>query len=183
MKKGQPKERVEYDDRRLSSAFFWFQEGIAEYFGGAVKDNENEGEWKIGALQKGRMGFFKMMLNAKKSWSVEDFLFADQGQIRTRARGREGGAMTEELNALMYSQGWTLVHYFLHGENGKWREPFLKVIRNELRGVTGKVYLLEAFGLPSRADDPKVKAWIAEIEKGYLAYLEKLFHQMAAGGR
>src|SRR5688572_15793916 len=173
-KKGQPKERVEYDDRRLSSGFFWFQEGIAEYFGGAVKDKKNEGEWKIGAPQRQRMAFFKMMLQQKKTWPVEDFLYADQGDIRRRAAGREGGNMKEELNLLMYSQGWTLVHYFMHGDGEKWREPFLKMVRNELRGITGKVYLHEAFGLPKRSDDPKVKAWIQEIEKGYLAHLDKL---------
>ena len=172
-KKGQPKERVEYDDRRLSSAFFWFQEGIAEYFGGAVKDKKTEGEWKIGAPQRGRMAFFKMMQQQKKIWTVEDFLYQDQRGIRTRAAGREGGAMSEELYGLMYSQGWTLVHYFLHGDGGKWREPFLKMVRNELRGVTGKVYLLQAFGLPTRSDDPKVKAWMQEIEKGYLGHLDK----------
>ncbi|HEU4394211.1 MAG TPA: hypothetical protein VFS92_01520, partial [Planctomycetota bacterium] len=101
-KKGQPKERVEYDDRRLNSGFFWFQEGIAEYFGGAVKDKNIDGEWRIGALQGGRMAFFKMMLNAKKTWAVEDFLYADSSQIRTRAAGREGGQMSEELFGLMY---------------------------------------------------------------------------------
>ena len=184
-KEGRPPEKVEYTDRRLSSAFFWFQEGIAEYFGGAVRDEEKEGEWRIGALQKGHLRFFHHMKSQKPpmTWPVEEFLFEDQGHIRIRAGIRGGGLGREELNALMYAQGWTLVHYFLHGEGGKWRERFLAFMRNELTGKSSKPYLLEAFGLPKRSDDPKVKAFLGEIEEGYARYFEALHKEMTGGKR
>jgi hypothetical protein len=67
----------------------------------------------------------------------------------------------------------------MHGDGEKWRESFQKVIRNELHGVTGKVYLLEAFGLPRRSDDPKVMAWMKEIEAGYIKHFEKLMRELA----
>jgi hypothetical protein len=182
-KAGEPKEKVQYEDGRLRSGFFWFQEGIAEYFGVEVKEKGKADEWKIGSLQPDRLVFFKMMQGQGKTWSLEDFLFADQGQIYNRAGVKGGGTMTDEMKGLMYSQGWVLVHYLLHGEGEKWRAPFLKVIRNELSGVTGKPALLQAFGLPNRSDDPKVQAWMKEIEAGYLKHFEKLMKDLtrAAG--
>ena len=177
-KKGEPKERVEYGDSRLRSGFFWFQEGIAEYFGVDAKVKGKD-EWKVGAIQPGRLMFFLAMRAANKTWPIEDFLYADQTHIYARAGVRGGGTMTDEMKSLMYSQGWVLVHYLLHGDGEKWRAPFLKVMANELRGISGKPALLDAFGLPRRADDPKVKAWMDEIEAGYLKHLDALGKRMA----
>jgi hypothetical protein len=175
-KNGDMFEPVKWDDHRLHSSFFWFQEGIAEYFGGAGLAKREE-DWKVGILQKNRIDFFRFEKDRQppKTWPVEDFLFADQSQIETRSKVRGGGAgMGDELKGLMYAQGWTMVHYLLNGEDGKWRPGFLSMIRNELSGVTGKPYLLKAFGLPPRSDDPKVKAFVQEIETGYLKYFDRI---------
>ncbi len=185
-KDGEPKEAVRYDDSRLRSTMFWFQEGIAEYFGGADPVPGKEGEWTIGALQRERLGFFKFMQKRGSLWSLDDFLFADQVQITNRAKVKGGGLQGDELKGLMYSQGWTLVHFFLEGGGGKYRERFLKLMKNELSGRSGKPYLLEAFGLPKRTDDPKFKEFIDEVEVGYMKYFEELFQRMMkemAGGK
>jgi hypothetical protein len=179
-KKGEPLEKVQFEDHRLASSFFWFQEGIAEYFGGAGL-GATESEWKIGNLQKGRMAFFSYMKSLKKTWPLEDFLFSDQGKIDAFAKTKTGGAGGEELKVLMYSQGWTLVHYFLNGEGGKWRDQFHALMRNELSGRSGMPYLLQAFGLVDskgvqlRSTDPKVAAFIKEVEAGYLKYFDDLW--------
>jgi hypothetical protein len=173
-KDGSPPERVQFEDNRLHSAFFWFQEGIAEYFGGLVKDKDPAQAWMLDDHLRNRAAHFAYMRSQKKHWAVEDFLFADQGQIYARAGVKSGGAGGDELRGLMYAQGWTMVQYLLHGDGGKWREKFCRMIRNELQGKTGKPYLLEAFGLPKRSDDPKVKAFLEELEKGYTRYADEM---------
>ncbi len=187
-KAGKPPEPVSFDDHRLHSAFFWFQEGIAEYFGAAGL-GRTEAEWKLGRLQKGRMGFFQFMKGQNKVWPVEEFLFADQAQIQNLSAVKGGGAgMGDELKGLMYSQGWTLVHYFLHGGEGKYRAAFLELMRNEMKGISGKVYLLQAFGLKDangralRGDDPKVKAFMADLQAEYIRHFENLMKKGLAGG-
>jgi hypothetical protein len=171
-KEGKAIEKVEFDDDRLRSAFFWFQEGIAEYFGGAVKDRKNEGEWKIGALQVGRLMSYAD--KKAKRWAVPDFLYLDQGRIYARAKVMSGGLSGDELKEMMYCQGWGLVHYFLHGEGGRWREKFCTFMREELCGRSGKIYLLRSFGLPTKSEDPKVQAFMKEIDEGYTKYMDGL---------
>ncbi len=177
-KNGEPKEAVRYEDSRLRSSMFWFQEGIAEYFGGARKAEGKEDEWTIGELQPERLMFFKFMQKRGSLWPLEDFLFADQVQITNRAKVKGGGLQGDELKGLMYSQGWTLVHYFLHGEGGKYRQRFLNLVKNELSGKSGKPYLLEAFGLPKSTQDPKFREFVQEVEAGYMKYFEELFVRM-----
>ncbi len=174
-KKDEPLETVQWEDSRLRSTFFWFQEGIAEYFGGVrpVKGKEWE-EWTIGELQPDRIAFFKYMQKQGKLWPVEDFLYEDQGGVVARSKVR-GALEWEELRGLLYAQGWTLVHYFLEGADGKYRERFLAMMRNEITGKSGQLFLLEAFGLPKRPSDPKVKEFLKEIEAGYVPYHEGLF--------
>lgn len=177
-KEGTPVEKVLWEDRRLHSCFFWFQEGIAEYFSGVrpVKGKEWQ-EWTIGEIQPSRIAQFSHYKAQGKLWPVEDFLYADQGQIVARSRVRGGGADWEELRGLMYAQGWTLVHYFLDGAGGRYRQGFLNLMRNEITGKSGQMYLLEAFGLPKRPSDPKVKEFLQQVEAGYLPYFDELFQR------
>jgi hypothetical protein len=168
---GKPSVRVEFEDHRLDSAFFWFQEGIAEYFGGGPMDLDNAVGCKAGGFIPDRVAFFAVEKGKNGLWPVEDFLFADQSAITARAQVKGGGAgLGDWLKGLMYAQGWTLCHYLLHGDGGKWRPAFLKTMKNELTGYTGKTYLLTSFGLPKRSDDPKVKAFLQEIQAGYVKY-------------
>jgi len=61
------------------------------------------------------------------------------------------------------------------------------MMRNELRGITGKVYLLKAFGLVDgsgnalRGSDPKVKAFYEEVQAGYMKYFGELMQKAVKG--
>jgi hypothetical protein len=169
--------RVNWDDKRLNTAFAWFDRGLARYFGDF---RAKEGGWK-GRYASDDMAFVIFMSASRKTWPLEELMFRDTTQIHATAQVKGGGAgMGEELVSLASAQGHLLVRYFLEGEEGKWRSGFQKLVRNEFTGRSATPYLLEAFGLVNEMGnalhpmDPKVRAWIREVEAGYLKFAKGL---------
>jgi len=178
-KEGKRREEVLITDSRLHSSFMWFQEGIAEYFGAAEPVPGKDGEWTLGRIQKARTLFFRAMLSQKQEWRIEEFLFRSQSQLEQDCRTKNV-TDPEIMKLLIYSQGWTLVHYFLHGDGGKWRAKFLRYCGREFSGHSDQPSFLAAFGLPKRTrtldmkPDPAWVEFIQDVEKGYREYSKSL---------
>jgi hypothetical protein len=45
-----------------------------------------------------------------------------------------------------YAASWALVHYLLHGEDGRYRPGFLRYMENEVEAGAGSSQLLESIG-------------------------------------
>jgi len=121
--------------RSTPDTLFWFQEGLADYFGASHPVAGKPGVYVPGQPDRDHLATLRDVRSRNEVWKVEDFLFADQSEIHALAAKRgwgRGGA--DRLTALMYSHGWALVHFLMHGEGGKWRAPFLKYVAAELRG-------------------------------------------------
>ncbi len=159
---------------------YWFQEGVAEYFGGSNRwlDKNNEWFYEVGVLQMGRLGSIR---------TYDDKLFT-LGELLSTTYTNKGiweksGSMVKI--ELVYAQGWFLI-YFLNnfnvdakglvqvGARGKYKDGWDRYVRGELAGKTGKKAFMEALGL---ADD----AALAALEKEYRAYFEFVNHKANIG--
>ncbi|HEU4394884.1 MAG TPA: hypothetical protein VFS92_04900 [Planctomycetota bacterium] len=170
--KGLPRDPVTRDDRRLQSAFAWLDRGLQSWFAGGRATDGLEPVWTPGQPADAEYALVREARKRHTLWPLEDFLFADAPQLRSRVKIKEGGNAADRMTRLHAAQSRLLVDTLLEGEGGRWREGFGALLRKEIRGVSGKVYLLEAFGLPRRSDSPEVKRWIAELEKACLARLD-----------
>jgi hypothetical protein len=166
--RGLPREPVTRDDRRLQCSYSWLERGLQSRFADAGWTATMDRRPIAGHPTGGEYAFVKREMDRSELWPLEDMLFADVPQVWVRARERGWENLATRLDRLHAAQSFVLVDTLLNGEGGRWREGFAALLRREIRGVSGKVYLLEAFGLPRRSDAPEVKRWIAEVEKACL---------------
>lgn len=172
---GAPVEVPTRDDHRMSSAIGWFDRGFAEYIASWRPPPDGSGPWAPGPPDPHGTALLKFMRGQGMTWRLEELLFADRSQIEARARVKGGGTgMGEEFEGLARVQGALLFRYLLEGENGRRRPEFFRLVNEEMHARSGKAYLLKSFGFGTRGDSPEFRAWMAEVEKGYLAYAESL---------
>jgi len=91
----------------LGGAPIWFNEGMAEYV--AASKVERGKVVERGKILEGRLANLRMAL--KYGWKPAPF---DQIMVESQSSFYGKGA------AFKYAQAWSMVHYFLHGEKGKW---------------------------------------------------------------
>ncbi len=172
--KKEPREEVRWHDGRTRIPMFWLQEGIAEYFGSAKKVEGSNTEWTLFGLQRQSIPQFKIFQKAGQTIAVRDFLFKDSSELEAWLKANARKVDKDTLKALMYAQGWTLVHYFMHGEDGKWRPKFCEFLKRLFRGYHDNPDFLDSFGAGKRLNDPKAEELLSAIESGYLKYLDDL---------
>ena len=152
----------------------WVNEGLAEYFGTAVLDgttfiagqaNARVLEQLHDGLERGAMVPFRRML------AMSHEAWADSV--------RSGDA------ALRYHQAWSMVHFLINGEGGRYRKAFEAYLRAMNRGHTPDVALARSLELGDelgRFDPEKVAAfearWRAEVERwrpgAFITALERI---------
>ncbi len=221
--------------RNTPDTLFWFQEGSADYFSAARPAAGRDGEWEPGQPDGIHLDRIALARSRHQEWKAGDLLFADYGELLDRAERKDWGKRgSEEVRSLIHAHGWSLVHYFMKGDGGKWRPRFLQYARREIRGehLRAKVDdlakdlpglaevlkgdpdladeirgrkdlvvalslllqrtpelarrlrtrdLLDAFGLPKETSDPKVAAWIGEVDAGWRRHVDALLAARAKG--
>lgn len=157
---------------------YWFQEGVAEYFGGTAVYTDPETKelrFELGVLQIGRLNYWRQNENDTYSlWDLIGLTFADRQANIVSGR--------QDKNLMVYSQGWFLVYflynYRINGENvvqiddkpqGKYKEDFLKYFKRELDGGGGREEFLQCLGLwkDGAVDQAKFDAFNREFVAYY----------------
>jgi hypothetical protein len=121
------------------SKMLWFNEGVADYFSGY-------------RLEKGRLvlGFppnrkrashlkqlVAMSLRRKKAPPIKSILAYSYLQRNILlGSGKPQQRILQEMQQV-YIYSWGLVHFFMHGENEKYRKRFLEYMSDELKGKSG----------------------------------------------
>jgi hypothetical protein len=160
---------------------YWFEEGVAEWFGGANRVPAGDGTWKyeIGVINGGRIN--SMRADEEKTWfSVRELTkltYADRD--RWKQEGGEGSAKSLRV----YAQGWFLI-YFLNyfdvdaqgyvkfGVRGKYADGWDAYVRGELNGKTGHKAFCDALGLDTEEKWTKIE----EEYKNYFRFVNFKFN-------
>lgn len=163
------------------SRAYWFQEGVAEYFGGtsiSLDPETKKWTYDLGVLQIGRLTYWRG--TEHKAYSLWDLIGLSFGD---RARNQANG--DGDLNLMVYSQGWLLI-YFLYnfklddegvvqlGEQGqgKYRDNFRRYLVGELEGKTGRDFFLQCMDMWK--DGQVDQAKFDELNREFTAYYEWL---------
>jgi hypothetical protein len=152
---------------------YWFQEGIAEWFGGSSRIQAKDGSWtyEIGRLLDGRLDYMNDVA-ADKLFKLSVLLTQTyDDRVKYEGQGGEG----ERKILLVYSQGWFLIYFLNHfnvdangivkiGERGKYADGWAEYVKAELNGKSGKKVFMESLKL----DD----AGLEKMQGEYDAYFK-----------
>lgn len=152
-----------------SKELFWFQEGIAEFFGSWDIDKETR-EYKLEALND--MRFQSLWSQAvSKSQDPKRNLMPFQKALRLSVTEAHVLEQTEKnLKDQLYKQGWGMVHFFMHYDNGKYREKFSKYVKAYIKGTSSWATFAQIFEL-------KKLSQLDEMEEEFREYVKSLKKQ------
>lgn len=173
---------------------FWFEEGHAEWWGGAyetrVSGEENSFRYEVGLMQQGRITGFQAMT---ATGQISPFSLKELISMTYASRNGFMQSGEQIKIGLVYSQGWMLIHFLTTFDvdaegvikigtkerpvRGKYADGWERYLEFELKGKDGKPFsgrsaFIEAFEL----DD----ASLAQMGKEFDAYQKFLVRKVAA---
>lgn len=132
---------------QFAHAFFgndlppWLNEGLAEFFGECVVEGDAV---IIGQASPQVLEVVRQAAAAGKQLPFIDLLQMDDS--RWNAAVRSGTA------ALQYQQSWSMVHFLVYGDNGKYQGAFQRMLQMVNAGTRPYEAMRSAFGLATDAD-------------------------------
>jgi hypothetical protein len=149
----------------------WLAEGMASYFGYTFMD-------KQGTFEPGRVGGKQIaLLRTGKVLKGEQARLRLKGFREAIKQGAGGDSIYGDLlasndprrfyggnPAFNYAASWMLVHYLLHGEDGRHRDAFTRYIEAEMRGEGGPDVLYREIGMTPEALDRAVAAYAKTVK-------------------
>ena len=149
----------------------WITEGLASYFGYTYMDAEgvfHTGEvgGKADSLMRGKprpsVGEGRVALrNARKAMKApqaeDGLLFAHVVSIT------DPGIFYGEAVSSNYAASWLVVHFLMHGDEGRHRDDFIRYLEKEARGEMGEESLFSEIRMPPRG-----------LEEAVIAHTKKL---------
>jgi hypothetical protein len=159
---------------------FWFQEGIAEWFGGSNRLQGPDGAWRYetGMLLDGRLDSWRALENG--AFSLDELVQQTYAK-RNDYIASPGG---QSKIGLVYAQGWFLIYFLNHfdvgpdglvriGKRGKYADGWDEYLKAELNGRTGKKVFMECLKL----DD----AGLAKMDAEFKNYFEFVMRKRNLG--
>ena len=144
---------------------YWFQEGLGTYFegfrrmnGGIVLDPESNRNRLPAVRQAIKSGEF-VPVSALLKMTIKSFWDWFDGHQDSDTRAK--------LAQLYYAESWALVHFMMHGEDGRYRQTFLRFFKLELKGHG----TIEAF---ERSLQATTGQDLAEFQKKFIDYVQGL---------
>ena len=122
----------------------WVNEGLAEYFGHGIWTGDG---LVTGVIPPKRMKRIQTLLEADKMLST--------GSLLTM-RHREWNAARSRNN---YDQSWSMAHFLVHAEDGKYRGAFSKYIRDLATGRPREMAFTNRFGRNIKAFEQRYSQW------------------------
>jgi len=132
----------------------WANEGLAEYFGDALLV---KGRFELGRVHPHRLAQLKSAIKQNKQFGFGELLNMSSEEWIGRLNKKD------ERVGLMYTQSWSIVHFLVHGNNGRYERRFMAYLRELARGRGSEQAFAIAFG--SADYEPFEKAWRAYIEQ------------------
>lgn len=124
----------------------WANEGLAEYFGGAILVN---GRLRLGVAPQERIDAVNRAITRGKAWSFARLLdMTDTQWIDAVGQGHRAGGGSGA--GMLYDQAWSMVHFLIHADEGKYADAFGEFLRAVTQGRPGRDAFAHAFG----SDDP-----------------------------
>ena len=133
----------------------WASEGLAAYFGYTYRDEHGFRAGEIGGKSvelirgspkgrpvesAGRLRVLRAALKSRKNEDATTVVDEVVGLVRP-------ASFYEGKTQLHYAASWMLVHFLFHADGGRYADPFVSYLAQELRGEGGRDVFYETVGL------------------------------------
>ncbi len=126
----------------------WANEGMAEYFGEGVWTGD---DFITGVISPGRLKRVKSLIRGNNLLPFRQMLTMTNGH------------WNKHPNIRNYDQAWSMVHFLIHGDEGKYKSAFAKYIRDISKGRTSANAFEARFGgfdsATIKAFEQKYRQW------------------------
>ncbi|MEM6551571.1 MAG: DUF1570 domain-containing protein [Planctomycetota bacterium] len=152
----------------------WVNEGLAVYFEQAIMVR---GKLKLGVAEPRRIQIMRDAINNNQAMRFDDLINITSEQWRNNMlSGHPHGR-------LQYTQSWSVVHFLIHGDNGRYRKAFQRYLSLISSGRTSRTAFAEAFGTTDTAGF--ARRWrdytLEELEPDPLTTAVGRLHFLGAG--
>lgn len=130
----------------------WVNEGLAEYFGGGIWTGDN---FVTGIVTPSRLKRIKGMLEGNRLLPFPQMIMMTQEVWNIQMKGD------------YYDQAWSMVHFLVHGDGGKYRPAFESFLVDISKGTQWMTAFIQRFGRDTDAFQKSYKDWwLAQQEAG-----------------
>lgn len=134
----------------------WLNEGLAEYFGSAIII---KGKVRLGVVDEARVAKIRGFLNRGEAIPFDSLVNI------TAEDWRKNMTSGSAWGSLQYDQSWSIVHFLVHGDKGRYQKAFEKYLVLVSSGRTHQAAFGEAFGSNDTAPfAARWAAFMAEVE-------------------
>lgn len=135
-----------------SSLPIWANEGVAEYFGQAILV---KGKLKTGVAPESRIERIREEIRNEISFPLEELLTISHERWNMAVSGGDVRA------GVLYDQSWSVIHFLINAENGKYADALQTYIRTAATGAAPEQAMIKAFGSAdaAKAMDQKWRDW------------------------
>jgi hypothetical protein len=113
----------------------WANEGLAEYFGEGLFIGT---EFVLGQGDPRAIEQVRRAVESRGFIAFDELLRWTPGQWNERVRRADA--------SLQYRQSWSIVHFLVHGDGGRWRAPFERYLGLINRGIAADEAFTQVFG-------------------------------------
>lgn len=122
----------------------WVNEGLAEYFGLGIWTGDN---YVTGIVPPSRLGRLKAHIEGGRLLPFSQMLSMDYRE------------WVSSLGGANYDQAWSMVHFLVHAEGGKYRRPFEAFIKDVSRAQPSRQAFYRRFGRDIEGFEKQCKQW------------------------
>ena len=154
----------------------WIDEGLAEYFGHGVWTGDGFVTGVIppyrlkrlqGHIRGGRLRpFLEMITLTHREWGdalhpAGEKSQAPRGGAPAPGPDRENGASQQRPTRarVHYDQAWSMVHFLVHADDGRYRQALSALIRDVSRGADAKLSFRRRLGRNVKAFEKRCADW------------------------
>lgn len=132
----------------------WANEGLAEYFGAAYLVRNR---FVLGRADEGRLAGLKRAIETGKTIPFGRLLSMTDQEWGARVAGGH------DETGLQYTQSWSIVHFLIDGDRGKYEGMFVKYLEGVGTGLQHQQAFGRAFGTTDYAEFEA--AWKRHVER------------------
>jgi hypothetical protein len=132
----------------------WANEGLAEYFGEGIWTGD---AFVTGVIPEKRLARVKALIADNKLRSFPQMLTMTNFQ------------WTNDLDVRNYDQAWSVVHFLVNADGGKYRKAFGAFLGDVSAGQPASPAFDNRFGTDTKAFEDKYRAWWSSLPEGSTA--------------
>jgi len=147
----------------------WLDEGLAEYFGLGIWTGDG---FVTGTIPQGRLVAVRGYIKEDKITPLADFLMmsgdewrgafsrkqTEKDKSKDGPKGQEGKSDSNRVH-INYDQAWSMVHFLVHAENGKYRGSLSGFIADISAGTDWQASFKTRFGSNVKVFEQKYRQW------------------------